>query len=154
MIKKHNIKSVREFYQSLDELQHYDQYYNIAFRLGFDTCQAAWEANPRYYIELDNSFVIVKPRKKHVLPKVDCKYGAPMGMGNIILGTNSPKLYLIKLKWVDGDYTANGVYWGNNGKDNIYWAYNFCNQIFVRASSRKEAKEKVRELVATARFFN
>lgn len=154
MNKKHNIKSVRETYQSLEELQHYDSMYNIASRLGFETCQAAWEANPRYYIKLDNSFVMVKPRKKHILPKFNCQYGAPMGMGNVISGT-ATKLSLIKLDWIDGDYTKNGVYWGNNGTDNIYYAYNKYNQIYVRASSRKEAKEKVRALVGQkVAFYN
>lgn len=154
MIKKHNIKSVRESYSSLEDLQYYDSLYSIASRLGFRTCQEAWEANPRYYIELDNSFVIVKSRKKHVLPQVSCKFGAPMGMRNVINLDLGKKFYLIKLEWIDGDYTANGVYWGNNGKDNIYYAYNKYNQIFVRAASRIEAKDKVRELVATARFYN
>lgn len=151
---RHNIKPLKQTYSNLEELQHYDAIYNIAARLGFDSCEEAWEANPSYWINGHNELVVVKARKKHVLPKVNCKFGAPMGMANIVQAHLDNKFYLIKLKWVDGDYTANGVYWGNNGKDNIYWAYNEYNHIYVRASSRKEAKEKVRELVATARFYN
>jgi hypothetical protein len=150
---KHNIKSVRESYQSLEDLQYYDSLYSIASRLGFNSCQEAWEANPRYWIDNRNNLIIVKPRKKHVLPKVDCSRGAPMGMRNII-DVNFPKLYLIKLPWIDGDYTPNGIYWGNTGRDNIYYAYNEYNRIYIRASSRIEAKNEVRKLMSSARFYN
>ena len=150
---KHNIKSVHETYSNLTEMESFDAIWGIAARLGFDSCQEAWEANPRYWIDNQNNLVIVKARKKHILPKYNCQYGAPMGMGNVI-DSRFPKLYLIKLLWIDGDYTPNGIYWGNTGRDNIYYAYNDYNRIYVRASSRIEAKNEIRKLMSSARFYN
>ena len=74
----------------------------------------------------------------------------------------SIKLNMEKLQWVDHDYDKGGAYWGGGSGDNIYWAYgeesksghNFNEvEIFVRAKSRKEAKEYVREYVRNAKFY-
>lgn len=91
--------------------------------------------------------------------------GAQMGRPNSL--PNNPnaciKLNMQKLQWIDYDYDRGGAYWGGGSGDNIYWAYgeesntgyNFNEvEIFVRAKSRNEAKEKVRELVPNAKFFN
>jgi len=68
------------------------------------------------------------------------------------------KCYLKKLKWVDGDYDEQGAYWGYTPGTNIYWA-NFDigdtnEDIFVRASSRDDAKAQVRARLPKATFFN
>lgn len=72
---------------------------------------------------------------------------------------NTPvKCYLRKLRWVDGDYDEQGAYWGYTSGTNIYWA-NFDigetnEDIFVRATSREDAKAQVREQLSKAKFFN
>lgn len=72
------------------------------------------------------------------------------------------KMRLERLKFVDGDYDVKGAYWGSG--DPIYFARSvttftdsrgeFYAEVFVRARSREEAKEKVRELMCGATFFN
>ncbi len=98
------------------------------------------------------------------LSKVNCKYGAPLGRQNLIPNPNATvKLHMVKLRWVDGDYSEDGTYWGQTKGEHIYWArgeyyeeglsqnVDYC--VFVRAKSRVEAKELVRESVPNARFF-
>lgn len=68
------------------------------------------------------------------------------------------KCYMRKLKWVDGDYDEQGAYWGFVPGTAIYW----CNfdivdtneDIFVRATSRQDAKEQIRQQLPLAKFFN
>lgn len=91
---------------------------------------------------------------KTKIPKMtmlNCSRGAPMGCRNFIpldIETNT-KLNIRKLKWIDGDYTANGAYWGNTGKDFIYRATGETEtervEIFVRAENHKQAKEFIAE---------
>ena len=77
-----------------------------------------------------------------------------MGRSNTIpTNIKSAKLYLEKLKWVDGDYDSGGCYWGGGMGDNIYRAYGDDIEIFVRAKSRKEAKEEVREDFEGVTFY-
>jgi len=76
------------------------------------------------------------------------------------------KLHMVRLKWVDGDYDVGGAYWGCPGRGMyVYCAYaNVVNpvsgnffpftQIFVWATSRKDAKSCVRVKLPNARFFN
>ena len=84
---------------------------------------------------------------------VSSKYGAPMGRRNFVDPDEDQKIYLRHLKCVDGDYDSGGAYWGSAW--NLYHACtsNKSTEIFVRASSRADAKRQVRELVPTARFF-
>lgn len=92
------------------------------------------------------------------LEKVSTKYGAPMGRRNHI---NDPdeviKFYLYPLRWVDGDYDEGGAYWGYVRGEYIYravgWGEEYENEIFVRARTRTEAKEKVKEVFRYAMFF-
>ena len=94
---------------------------------------------------------------KRKLTKACSSRGADMGRPNIIPGESvktSPKLNMVKLDWSDWDYDKGGAYWGNSGGTNIYWAYNETIEIFVRASSREDAKMEVREFLPKARFFN
>lgn len=84
--------------------------------------------------------------------------GSAMGRRSSI-GTVEPvKCYLRKLKWVDGDYDGNGAYWGHVAGTNIYWA-NYDTEetnedIFVRATSRQDAKDQVLAKLPHAKFFN
>ena len=93
---------------------------------------------------------------KKELPNVSCKYGAPMGRCNVIPDDihTAGKLYLNKLKWVDGDYDQGGAYWGMGNP--IYRAYGEteteCIEIFVRAIDRDDAKVQVKELIESAKF--
>lgn len=103
-------------------------------------------------------------RMKLKLEKMDCKYGAPLGRPNIIPADIKTvgKLSIRKLRWVDGDYDEKCAYWGNTGKDNIYRAIGETAtadvEIFVRATSREEAKEKIQDMIDNPdvlfRFFS
>ena len=73
-------------------------------------------------------------------------------------GKFSPKVSLRRLRWVDGDYDEAGAYWGYCSGTWIYRAIfetaDSCEDIFVRATSREDAKEQVREQLPGARFYN
>jgi len=89
-----------------------------------------------------------------------CDYrGSSMGRRSSRLSGPEPiRCYLRRLRWVDGDYDEQGAYWGYVPGTHIYWA-NFDigdtnEDIFVRACSRDDAKQQVREQFPNARFFN
>ena len=96
---------------------------------------------------------------KSKLSNVACKYGSPMGRRNSIPDdiNTAGKLYLERLKWVDGDYDKGGAYWGQNGCNHVYRASGESEteqvEIFVRAITRNEAKELVKEHFPQAKFF-
>ena len=91
--------------------------------------------------------------------------GAQHGRPNIIptglteKGTQSVKLHLERLRWVDGDYDQGGAYWGRSNS-NVYcawgkWGINMVFvQVFVRANSRKDAKSLVWDDLPFAKFFH
>lgn len=85
------------------------------------------------------------------LSTVSCKYGAPMGR-NARLGACTEPLFLRKLKLTQG-YDQGGAYWGN--PETVYRAVNSLHtvEVFVRASSRKEAKELVLKIRSEATFI-
>lgn len=98
------------------------------------------------------------------LTEVSGKYGAPMGRMNRIpterikgvlhynVGPEC-KLYLRRLDFVDGCYDTGGAYWG--APANLWHAVNADRtvEVFVRADSREEAKDAVREILPTVEFF-
>lgn len=91
------------------------------------------------------------------LPKLSCKYGAPMGRPDSIVDPDAPvKFYLNKLRFVDSCYDQGGAYWGM-GKP-VYWAYGYIGndmfEMFVRARNRADAKQQVKSKYPLARFFN
>lgn len=92
------------------------------------------------------------------LLKCDCKYGAPMGRCDYTPDAEQPiKMWLYKLKWVDGDYDEGSCYWGHSRGEHIYRAcgrgHNGLNEMFIRTYSRERAKEKVLEVFPHARFY-
>jgi len=98
------------------------------------------------------------------LPKACDKYGASMGRSSILpVDTNvSVQLRLIHLDLDSGGYDKGGAYWGF--PNNLYWAesidefpvsysLNSKLQLSVRASSREEAKSKIKDILPNATFF-
>ncbi len=69
-----------------------------------------------------------------------------------------PVFYMRKLKWVDGDYDEQGAYWGYVRGTSIYWAQadvvgvDEIQEMFVRATSRDDAKEQVKVKYPLAKF--
>ncbi len=71
--------------------------------------------------------------------------------------TASPKLYLRRLRFVDGCYDQGGAYWGfpaNLYRAACYGVDGHVVEVFTRADSPQEAKANVREQIPYARFFN
>ena len=87
------------------------------------------------------------------IDNVSSTYGAPMGRRNFVDPDEDQKIYLRRLEFIDACYDKGGAYWGMPA--NLYHACtsNKSTEIFVRASSRADAKRQIRELVPTARFF-
>lgn len=103
---------------------------------------------------------------KLILSHACSSRGADMGRPNLLpLDILSPvKLHLERLKWVDQDYDQGGAYFGGGLGDFIYCAWgtplNEISgnpfppvQIFVRAKTRVEAKQAVREILSNATFY-
>jgi hypothetical protein len=75
---------------------------------------------------------------------------------NPLLAT--PRLYLRKLRLVDGDYDQGGAYWGYTRGTAIYRAaaydkHGFAIEVFTRATSREKAKQDVLEIIPHAKFY-
>lgn len=76
--------------------------------------------------------------KNPQLPKVDCKYGAPMGRPSWADDLTA-RCRCFRLRFIDGAYDEGAAYWGSPA--NLFCATNGEGlQQFTRASSRKEAK--------------
>ena len=94
------------------------------------------------------------------LPNVSSRFGAQMGRMSIFPENRKTtgKLKYRTLKWVDRDYDENGAYWGNNGRDSIYFFFGdlegeeFTTQIFIRATSIQDAKDRVLEILPEVTF--
>ena len=75
----------------------------------------------------------------------------------------SPKFYLRRLRFQDGDYDEGGAYWGYTPGTAIYRAVVFSAtaglssgnviEVFTRAASREGAKLDVLEVIPYARFY-
>lgn len=87
-----------------------------------------------------------------------CARGAPLG--DINFRDSDAPLYLQQLRLVDGDYGADGTYWGGGG-DPIYCAFNgeddtyaaaMGTRIYVRARNREGAKRAVLEMYPDVKF--
>jgi hypothetical protein len=87
---------------------------------------------------------------------VSCKYGAPMGRGEVLsdLYLNLPvKARCFKVKFVDGDYDDGGCYFGGYPSQPLYCSTKQKGIIsdgnglllFTRATNRKSAKENFQE---------
>lgn len=68
------------------------------------------------------------------------------------------KLRLVRLRMVDYDYDEGGAYWGGPSTHGaMYRAIGDCGdvraEVFVRATTRQEAKARVRERLPNARFY-
>lgn len=91
-----------------------------------------------------------------------CKRGAPMGDRDIHLDGDA-KLYLQRVRFVDGDYAPDGTYWGGGyGTAPLWCAFNAANadhapaqgtRIYVRAWSRAGARNQIHAQYPNVRFY-
>lgn len=78
-------------------------------------------------------------------------YGAPMGRYENKTERQYPvKFHLAIVKLTQG-YDNGGAYWGIGTP--LYYAYSDIQDMFIRASSRKEAKQKVLKVFPNAKFY-
>lgn len=85
------------------------------------------------------------------LPKAYDSRGSNMGRRNTNPANPNSKLYLKKLPLRDG-YDSGGAYWGL--PNNLYVAYDADEtQIYLRASSRDEAKQKLNKDYPSLKFY-
>jgi hypothetical protein len=64
------------------------------------------------------------------------------------------KLYVQCMRLVDGDYGADGTYWGSGG-DPMWCGFHPIapNKVYVRAKDRASALVSIKEQFPEARFF-
>ena len=79
------------------------------------------------------------------------KYGAPLGASNYV-NTTEEKLYLQRIVFVDGDYAADGTYWGKTDVP-LWCAFSDNNRIYVRASTRSNAISLVQKIHPDMQFY-
>lgn len=98
---------------------------------------------------------------KTPLPDVSSSRGAPMGRAdNITEPDGNIKFHLYKMMMIDGDYDEGGAYWGagNLQIGHMYRAYGDgtkeVQEMFFRARSMEEAKNKVKEVFKNATFLH
>lgn len=100
---------------------------------------------------------LIRCETYHELSEVSCRYGAPMGRRNIreVDPGCAVQFHLRRVPFVDSCYDRGGAYWG--GPANLWRAYHCSEEgvveIFVRARSREEAKEQVKEDYMYAVFY-
>ena len=70
----------------------------------------------------------------------DGKHGAPMGHSNRDEGSPGLRRYCQRVRFVDGDYSADGTYWGSGG-GRLYAVFTFdmLTLCFYRAATRNDA---------------
>ncbi len=97
--------------------------------------------------------------KRPSLPNACDKYGSSMGRDNGIYETAADiKFNLYKMKIRQG-YDEGGAYWGDGNYRTgvMYRAYGdgplWRNEMFIRATSREEAKKQVLAKFKNATFF-
>jgi hypothetical protein len=90
-------------------------------------------------------------------------YGAPMGRADTHDDGSRElpvKFNLVRLRMVDYDYDEGGAYWGGNSPTGVmYRAYcpdgvEYQVNLFIRAKSRADAKQMVRDEYPRATFYN
>ena len=87
------------------------------------------------------------------------QYGASMGRSDTVPENPAApvRLSLVRLRWIDGDYDAGGAYWGGTPGTWIFRAIGDAEdvvaELYVRASSREEAKTLIRRRVPGATFY-
>ncbi len=91
------------------------------------------------------------------------KFGAPLGARNHHDSTS--RVYLQRIRFVDGDYGADGTYWGQGSKasDRLWCAFNGYDdpdfevaqgtRAYVRAATREEAKTGLLETYPDMEFI-
>jgi len=86
-------------------------------------------------------------------PRVKAKYGAPMGRVNRYHPADEALLHLRRVYLNSGGYDNGGAYWGH-GKP-LYAAYDKRGEtcVFVYATSRDGAKDKVLKMMPDATFY-
>lgn len=72
----------------------------------------------------------------------DGKYGAPLGRTNRDDSPRDPRRYCQRVRFTDGDYSADGTYWGGGRGTLPLWAVftaDFATLCFYRAATRADA---------------
>ena len=83
---------------------------------------------------------------------VNSSRGAPMGASSRLEDPAQP-LYVQRIKFVDGDYSADGTYWGGPPSIPLWCGFaGTDNRIYVRALSRAEAITEILEQFPEALF--
>jgi hypothetical protein len=87
---------------------------------------------------------------------VSAKYGAPMGACDVFDEDPDLKLYVQRIRFVDGDYSADGTYWGG-GRDSLpLWcafSAHLETCLWVRARNRVLAVDMVKLRLPSATFY-
>lgn len=88
----------------------------------------------------------------NITPKVNGRYGAPMGRHGAHDLSTAARIHLRRARLDSGGYDAGGAYWGHGQP--LYAAVDADGDVkYLRANSRDHAKRIIREQNPDARFF-
>jgi len=81
-----------------------------------------------------------------------CGRGAPLGDQSRVSSETAP-MYLQRVRFIDGDYGADGTYWGSGG-DPVWAAFTPClgNLIYTRAPNRDSALRHIKTQFPQSQF--
>ncbi len=68
-----------------------------------------------------------------------CQYGAPMGRAQLWQALFPARWYCQRIRYIDGDYSADGTYWGGGSPLFAVFDYEVRTLCFYRAKDRREA---------------
>ena len=82
-----------------------------------------------------------------------CRSGAPLGACNLFDEDGGP-LYVQRIRFIDGDYAADGTYWGGYPSAPLWCGFSDdgLSRVYVRANNRDEAVAVIVSDHPTARF--
>ncbi len=83
-----------------------------------------------------------------------CKYGAPMGARDTY-DPDGGRLYLQRVRMVDGCYAPDGTYWGAPSREHgaMWCGFNESTRVYVRARSRAEALAQIVDAYPAVSFY-
>jgi hypothetical protein len=104
---------VQENYDSFEEFDRFCNTYDIHIRIGYKTLEQAWKANPIIEGSTNPEDLRRVPLMDLVVPRVDTKYGAPMGRySNTKEERPGDKKLFVRLIRLTEGYDKGGAYWG------------------------------------------
>ena len=90
-----------------------------------------------------------------IIDEVSSKYGAPMGRRDCVSEPLFPVMFCLRQIPLSQGYDQGGAYWGTGGTLWVAWGdgQEEVQELYMRASTRAEAKRRVLSEFPNAQFY-